>query len=380
MIKAKWRRCSFVLAMLAASTCATQSQPSLATSATQSLPPLPNEALWESHMLDRGRAICEAAKAAVTAWKNGTGKIDACMSYYDGQGVNLGIYEYTKDPYWKDCADVVRSCYRGMPPPAGTPLPNGTYGYVFGNGGSVPGYWGFSDGFLADFQKYGDTNSKAATFLLSEKMAYSTEGTPIGWTAGAGRSREVAYGIRNMVHAETMGHAHRTRQDQFVEQAFGHIEQWVSGSYRLPNPYATVPAWSGYYYFQPFMGGLTMRALITLYDATSDPALKQRIYDQVKRLMTFINTKAWDPNTHAWWYENAAPTMEALAPKAGAPDLNMLILPAMGWLYSIDHDQAWITFADQAFDGGATGAYLLDDKHFNQNYTWSLDYVKWRGR
>lgn len=328
-------------------------------------------------MLTEGRKFCEQEKVAVTNWKNGTAPVDGCMSYYDGEEVFLKIWKYTGDPYWEDCSQVVEACYRGTPPPAGALLPDNHYGYVFGNGGNVPGYWGFSNGFTLDFDLHQDPDSKAATFLLSEHQAYCPDSTPYT-LAAAGYSRECAYCIRHYINAEKLGHAHRLKQDQFVQTAFGHIDQWVSGSYRAPNPWSAMPPASGMYYFQPFMGALTMRSLIMQYEVTTDAALKTKIYEQVKRLATFIQSVAWDPNAQAWWYENYAPTLGELPVKPGAPDLNMLILPAYGWLYSVDHDLTWITIADAAFAGGVKGAWFGDMKHFNQNYTWSPDYLRWR--
>jgi hypothetical protein len=70
--------------------------------------------------------------------------------------------------------------------------------------------------------------------------------------------------------------------------------------------------------------------------------------------------------------------MNEMPAKAGAPDLNMLILPMFGWLYSIDRNAGWISTGDAAFEGGVRGAWLGGIKQFNQNYTWSMEYIKWR--
>jgi hypothetical protein len=344
-----------------------------------SLAPLPSQAQWESNMTTRGRAQCERDKKAIGEWKARGDSSPSPMGYYDSEGVFWNIFLYTNDPYWQDCAQVNEQAYRGVPPPPEAALPDNKYGYVFGNNGNVAGYWIFTEGLRIDFEKTQDGDSKTATFLLSEKGSFCTDPTPVAWTVSAGVSREVAYCVLAQINAETMGHAHRQRQDVLLEHLYGHVDQWVDGTYRAPNPFPDVPAAAGMYYFQPFMAGLTMRTLIAWHTVAPDAAAKQRAYDAVKRLATFIKNKAWDPNSKAFWYENYGPTMDQLPPKPGAPDLNMLIIPAYAWLYSIDRDPAWITFADQAFEGGVAGAWLDGQKQFNQSYTWSVDYVKWRG-
>ena len=61
-------------------------------------------------------------------------------------------------------------------------------------------------------------------------------------------------------------------------------------------------------------------------------------------------------------------------------DLNLLIVPAYGWLwkhtgaskYRDEGDQIWVVGVNDAAVNG------LNSKQFNQNYLWSFDYVKRR--
>jgi hypothetical protein len=60
-------------------------------------------------------------------------------------------------------------------------------------GGSVPGYWNFSDGIKRDFDNTGDVVSKSAVHLLATKAAYCVDGTTDSWTDSFMLSREVSY-------------------------------------------------------------------------------------------------------------------------------------------------------------------------------------------
>jgi hypothetical protein len=59
-------------------------------------------------------------------------------------------------------------------------------------------------------------------------------------------------------------------------------------------------------------------------------------------------------------------------------DLNLLIAPAYAWVYQRTGNVAYREKADAIFAGGVKGAWLGNAKHFNQNYRWSFDYIKWR--
>jgi hypothetical protein len=61
-----------------------------------------------------------------------------------------------------------------------------------------------------------------------------------------------------------------------------------------------------------------------------------------------------------------------------ASDLNLLVVPLYGWLYEMTGDDKYRERGDRIFAAGILGGYLNDPKHFNQNYRWSFDYVKWR--
>ena len=90
--------------------------------------------------------------------------------------------------------------------------------------------------------------------------------------------------------------------------------------------------------------------------------------------MSWIWDNAWVPGDESFWYENTAP----FPPVEGAPDLNLLIAPAFSWLYARTGDTSWRDRGDEVFAGGVRGAYLGSGKHFDQNYMWSFEYLRYR--
>src|SRR5205085_8568150 len=81
----------------------------------------------------------------------------------------------------------------------------------------------------------------------------------------------------------------------------------------------------------------------------------------------------------SFWYENwvSDPSLPFPA-QAGAPDLNLVIAPAFAWVYQRTGDVTYRDRGDAVFAGGVLNAYLGRGKQFDQNYSWSFDYVKWR--
>jgi len=89
---------------------------------------------------------------------------------------------------------------------------------------------------------------------------------------------------------------------------------------------------------------------------------------------------AWVVADQSFWYENwvSDPSIPFPAQR-GAPDLNLVIAPAFAWVYQQTGDLTYRDRGDAVFAGGVLNAYLAGGKQFDQNYSWSFDYVKWRG-
>ena len=327
----------------------------VASGGTTAAVPVPALEQWETRMITFGRARCE--------YLAGPGTFDELLSatYYDAERVFYQIAAYTGDLKWVVCAKRAEGVYRDR--------------YVFPNDGRIPGYANFTHGLAMDYLRSGDARSQNAVILLSRSAAYAADTAPLEWTMSAAYSREVAYAIISYINAEKVGAPPRTRLPLLVEQAFGHIEQWFNAkSYRCPRPCDPPPA-TGQYYIQPFMVGLTSAALILYYEKTGD----SRVLRAMRTAMDWLWANAWVAADESFWYENWVPDPSIpFPPKPGAPDLNLLIAPAYGWLYRQTGDTKYRDQGDAIFAGGARHAWLGTGKHFNQNYWWSFDYVKWR--
>jgi hypothetical protein len=320
---------------------------------------IPEIARWESQMVTFGRRHCDGYdNQGLTADQ----RLGA--TYYDAMRVYYQIADYTGDAKWEACAAKARAIFRDS--------------YVIPNKGSVPGYWNFTTGMRMDWERTADIRSKNAAIAMSRTAAYAADATPLAWTAGTVRSREVAYAIVSFIDAEAMGDSVRSRRDAQVAQALGHIDQWfISRSSRAPIPFTPVPAAAGQYYFQPFMVGLTVQALIRHWETSFDA----RIVPAVKVALDALWERAWVPSDESFWYENFVPHPSMTFPaRPGAPDLNLLIAPAYAWLYSVTGDVKYRDRGDQVFAGGVKRAFLGSPKQFNQNYMLSFEYVKWRSR
>jgi hypothetical protein len=123
----------------------------------------------------------------------------------------------------------------------------------------------------------------------------------------------------------------------------------------------------------PFMTGLLLDALLLYYNLVEADA---RIPRAVERSATFMwdnyrrnDAFVYDPGTMVPGDYNRFP----------APDLNMLICPAMAWLGGPGGLDLWVGQGDTIFKGGVrSGAHAGDAKHFNQQYFIGMTYLGWR--
>jgi hypothetical protein len=303
------------------------------------LVPIPLLDQWKSQMLSYGALHCNN-------YQNGTINFDTHLlaTYYDAEWVFYQIGDYTHDQKWYACAQAAEKIYRDQ--------------YLIPNNGVVPGYWDFSHGVTRDFLSTGDTTSKNAAFMLSENASYAPDITPLSWTVDSTMSREVAYAIMAYLNAETIGHSHRSRTEDFVNQALGHLNQWTVAK--------TAP------YVRPFMFSLTAHALIS-YD--SQIGGNSQILPAIKTAADWIWNNTWLPDQECFQYTDRNVDSGGVEP---APDLNLLIAPVYAWLWHKTGDVTYMNMADKIFVGGVKSAYLVNGKQFNQNYRWSFDYIKWR--
>lgn len=288
--------------------------------------PIPELKAWEASMITWGKKLIDQRAQPFS---------EATVWYYDGQRIFYQIADYTGDPSWNEAARNARDIYRP---------------YVLKNRGRIPGWRVFPQGFLMDWQRNRDTDSRDAVLALASSSAYA----PRGGGPGEALSRETAYCIEAYLAAEKLGQPRNPHLAQSVAWALGHIDQWFVQK--------SSPNWA------PFMFALTCEALIQYYDAVSpDPAILEKIRLGAEACWR----EAWVPADQAFWYraDNKA---------HGAPDLNLLVAPVYAWLYLKTGDPVWRDRGDQIFAGGVRKAWLGGGKQFSQNYRWSFQYVAWR--
>jgi hypothetical protein len=123
----------------------------------------------------------------------------------------------------------------------------------------------------------------------------------------------------------------------------------------------------------PFMTGLLLDALLLYYNLVEEDS---RIPVAIEKSATFMwdnyrirDAFQYDPGTMVPGDYNRFP----------APDLNMLICPAMAWLGGPGGVEIWVQQGDTIFKGGVrSGAHAGDAKHFNQQYFIGMEYTGWR--
>ena len=193
------------------------------------------------------------------------------------------------------------------------------------------------------------------------------------------RGREVAYNLMAYLLARAVGDSTRPVGEAYLDLVLGHFDQWfVSKTAVAVSGGDAPPASIGQFYIQPFMAGLSSEALIQYYETRSQDV---RIPAAVKTAMDWLWANAWDVGTQQFFYDLYGPSNGPYKPGSplGAPDLNLLIAPAFAWLYKQTGDTTYRDRADAIFASGVKGACVsCDGKHFNQQYRWSFDYVKWR--
>ena len=309
-----------------------------ATGVTSSNSTVPGFERWVAQMSEYGRLHCNTMLNAGNSYDQRLG-----ATYYDAAWVFEQIREFTGDSSWSECIEIAHSMYRD--------------GYVLDNGGQVPGYWNFSHGLIRHVERTGSSTSRSAIEALVDRAAFSNFATPLEWTLDDELSREVAYTIMTYLHARKLGLFYpEERLDAFVEQAFGHISQWLEGDAE---------------YVRPFMVGLTSQALIEYHRDFGDGA----VIPALQEILDHIWDRTWLPEQGSFQYtdrEHESGGTEA------TPDLNMLIAPAYMWLAYQTGSQTAFERAEAIFAGGVAGAWLGGPKQFNQNYRWSFQYLRWR--
>jgi hypothetical protein len=296
---------------------------------------------------------------------------------------------------------------------------------------NLSGYHRFSLGMLEDFLRGNPSASSAnpapinSAFTLTDFDLITQNGAFIrpvefqGTYCGSctNVSRELAYAIVAHVVSERAGLDRKThsefgvnesRLQTYIRWLGRQMEQWRNASYQARGYQPDY----GTQQMQPFMTGLTMKALIDFYewevesgrnpnafweDPTDDnswPTIVDALADFTNWLYAdarvrneggtpsqYVGLRMWDENAEAFRYADRYSTSEGQSPDVVAPaaDLNMLIAPAYAWVYKQTGSSTAREQGDAIFAGGVRGACLnCGGKQFNQSYIYSFDYVRWR--
>jgi hypothetical protein len=344
---------------------------------------LPTElAEWEANMITYGKKWGEFIGDS----SNKTSQRRDAI-YYDAQWVFQQIAEYTGQPEpWLTYARNAEQVYRD--------------GYLAPNNFKVPGYWRFPHGLLGDYLANGDTTIEQIRRVRDNPAFSDPDTSSFSWKwHHAMYAREVAYGLMAQVTAEKAGEPRdETRVQMFTAMADNHLKQWRRGDY------SDVSFSGGNDYLQPFMFALISQSLIEFYEWEMhngrDPggyfadipgtlaAFADWMFNEAKvRTGAAQGKRLWIADIggrSGSWNSDGGTGYGAflyndINNPSLTPDLNLLIAPVYAWTYMMTGDPRLREAADDIFaSGAALAAVDWGGKIFNQNYRWSMHYVKWR--
>jgi hypothetical protein len=102
-----------------------------------------------------------------------------------------------------------------------------------------------------------------------------------------------------------------------------------------------------------------------------------RIPGAVQRAVDYMWAKDWSPTGRAFIYLDG-PCPGHDENQVLAPDLNNMIVSSYGWIYQQTKQIAYRDQAEAILAGGVTQAWLTGSKQFNENYTSSFHYLRYR--
>jgi hypothetical protein len=144
--------------------------------------------------------------------------------------------------------------------------------------------------------------------------------------------------------------------------------QAADGAYRFTQPKNQCG------YNKPFMVGLLNDALIKYSQTYSADT---RIPGAVQHAVDYMWAKDWNPTARAFIYlDGPCPGYDER--QVPAPDLNNIIVTGFGWTYQQTGQSGYRANAEAILAGGVSQAWLDGSKQFNENYTASFHYLRYR--
>jgi hypothetical protein len=155
-------------------------------------------------------------------------------------------------------------------------------------------------------------------------------------------SREVAYAASAFLAWKLIGQSldgtRTARFAQLITWAEGHLDLYSTGTGT---------------YTRPFMVALTAKTLIAKYEQDGADAT---IVTKIGAAADYIWSTCWKSTAGAWGVGGAFLYTDRTGFDAldgfTQPDLNMLIAPMFGWLWSVTGEQKWRDRGDAIFAGG----------------------------
>jgi hypothetical protein len=127
-------------------------------------------------------------------------------------------------------------------------------------------------------------------------------------------------------------------------------------------------------YNKPFMVGVLNDALIK-YSATY--SADTRIPGAIQRSVDYMWANDWNAAGQAFIYLDGPCTGHDEG-QTLAPDLNNIVVTGFGWVYKQTGQTIYRDRAETMFAGGVTQAWLTGSKQFNEEYTTSFHYLRYR--
>lgn len=175
--------------------------------------------------------------------------------HYDSLNAAQVAAKLTGDPGWSPAIKAAKTQWRDL--------------YVLPQGGLLPGHRQFTGGLVEDWRTNGETDTRDAILMLAAGSYTQAPFSP-GWRLWT-QSRPVALATLAMLDGQAVDRPLPANYGAFIDAMLAHVDQWFRPS---ECPATIAPNWSPELVaVQPFMVGITLKALIAEYERSKDPRI-----------------------------------------------------------------------------------------------------------
>ena len=241
-------------------------------------------------------------------------------------------------------------------------------------GGSVTapklGRYVYVQALVDDYLLTGDPRSREVAGFMAEffvknfspKKAFYAKKSQRFWT-----ERLFAFPFLGILsyYELSLDHKYLKVADTYMENLYKTQLEWPSRGGFIHNLYAHDPeegARRDEYGGSPFMTGLLLEAVVKYHQITKSEIAADSIFRALDWLIREGLTNQGDSFKYL--------TADRYAASDGEPDLNLLIVHALGYGYRLSgyKQESYVETGLKVFERGVRDAYLGRRKHFNQNY------------